>query len=54
VARQTGFRVSEFLFFDDTPENVEGARTAGMQAVLVKSSSDVRDALLQLGLKFET
>jgi FMN phosphatase YigB (HAD superfamily) len=54
VARQTGFRVSEFFFFDDTPENVEGARTAGMHAVLVQSSSDVRGALLQLGLKVES
>jgi glucose-1-phosphatase len=54
VAMQTGLRVSEFLFFDDTPENVEGARTAGMRAVLVQSSSDVHDALLQLGLEVET
>ncbi len=54
VASQTGFRISEFLFFDDSPENVEGARCAGMHAVLVQSSSDVRDALLQLGLKIET
>jgi glucose-1-phosphatase len=50
VANRTGFIVSEFLFFDDTPENIEGARTAGMKAVLVESSSDVSEALLQLGL----
>jgi glucose-1-phosphatase len=54
VASQTGFRASEFLFFDDTPENVEGAQTAGMHAVLVQSSSDIREALLQLGLKIAT
>jgi HAD superfamily hydrolase (TIGR01509 family) len=54
VAGQTGYDPSEFLFFDDTPENVEGARTAGMHAVLVQSNSDVREALLQLGLKVET
>jgi FMN phosphatase YigB (HAD superfamily) len=35
----------EILFFDDTPENVDGARAAGLQAVLVKSPQDVRDAL---------
>lgn len=51
VANRTGFGVSEFLFFDDTPENIEGARIAGMHAVLVESSTDVREALLQLGLK---
>jgi putative hydrolase of the HAD superfamily len=53
VASRTGFNVSEFLFFDDTPENIEGARTAGMHAVLVESSSDVREALLQLGLNIK-
>ncbi len=51
VAARTGFRVSELLFFDDTPENVWGARTAGMPAVLVESSADVREALLCLGIE---
>jgi HAD superfamily hydrolase (TIGR01509 family) len=50
VASRTGFSVSEFLFFDDTPENIDGARSAGMHAVLVESNSNVREALLQLGL----
>jgi glucose-1-phosphatase len=53
VAKQTGFFASECLFFDDTPENIDGARTAGMRAVLVRSIGDVRDALLELGLKFD-
>jgi len=51
VAGRTGFRVSEILFFDDVPANVDGARTAGMQAVLVKSSADVREALERLGVR---
>jgi len=53
VAARTGFQVSAFLFFDDAPENVEGARVAGMRAVLVKSTADVRGALSQLGIESE-
>jgi glucose-1-phosphatase len=37
------------LFFDDLSENVAGARDVGLQAVHVRSSADVRKALLQLG-----
>ena len=51
VAARTGLKVSELLFFDDTPENVAGARVAGMPAVLVKSTTDVRRALTQLGVE---
>lgn len=53
VATRTGFQASEFLFFDDAPENVEGARVAGMRAVLVKSAADVREDLRQLGIESE-
>jgi putative hydrolase of the HAD superfamily len=48
IARRTGFPASAFMFFDDTLENVMGARTAGMQAVHVRSTDDVRVALLKL------
>ena len=44
VAGRAGFQVREILFFDDTAENITGARAAGMQAVLVRSSRDVRSA----------
>ena len=54
VAGRIGFQVSELLFFDDTPENVDGARTVGIRAVLVESSADVREALLRLGIEVET
>ncbi len=37
---------SSILFFDDLPENVEGAQDAGLQAVLVRSPRDVADALV--------
>jgi putative hydrolase of the HAD superfamily len=48
VARRAGFPASAFIFFDDTLENVMGARRAGMQAVHVQSTDDVRVALLKL------
>jgi putative hydrolase of the HAD superfamily len=53
VAKRIGLQASALLFFDDTAENVEGARTAGMQAVHVGSSADIREALLQLGVEAE-
>jgi FMN phosphatase YigB (HAD superfamily) len=45
VARAMKTAEPNILFFDDTPENVVGARQAGLQAVLVESPRDVRDAL---------
>jgi glucose-1-phosphatase len=54
VARLMGFEPDEILFFDDGVENVEGARAAGMHAVLVGSIDDVRDALGKSGLKLES
>jgi putative hydrolase of the HAD superfamily len=45
VAEQIGVPMHETLFFDDTLENVEGARAAGLQAIHVKRPQDVRDAL---------
>jgi HAD superfamily hydrolase (TIGR01509 family) len=45
VAHEIGVPLGAILFFDDTMENIEGARAAGMPAVHVKSPQDVRDAL---------
>ncbi|HEX4782206.1 MAG TPA: HAD family phosphatase [Usitatibacter sp.] len=45
VARRIGVDPGAILFFDDTPQNVEGARDAGLQAVLVRSPEDVARAL---------
>ena len=53
VARNMGFEPREVLFFDDSPGNVEEARTAGMQAVMVHSIADARRALSQLGVEVE-
>jgi putative hydrolase of the HAD superfamily len=48
IVRRTGLPASAFIFFDDTLENVMGARRAGMQGVHVNSTDDVRVALLKL------
>jgi HAD superfamily hydrolase (TIGR01509 family) len=45
ISREIGVPLARILFFDDTLANVEGARTAGLQAVHVKSPQDVEDAL---------
>jgi HAD superfamily hydrolase (TIGR01509 family) len=50
AAARAGFRAAEILFIDDTPENITGARAAGMHAVLVRSCRDVRTALNELGI----
>jgi FMN phosphatase YigB (HAD superfamily) len=45
VAREIGVPLGAILFFDDTLENVEGARSAGLRAVHVKTPQDVKLAL---------
>lgn len=47
VAAEIGVRLDEILFFDDTRENVEGARVVGMQAVHVQSTVDIERALAE-------
>jgi FMN phosphatase YigB (HAD superfamily) len=37
--------LASILFFDDTMENIEGARAAGLKAIQVKEPSDVSRAL---------
>lgn len=45
VAREIGVAPGRILFFDDSLENVEGARRAGMQAVHVTRDGTVAEAL---------
>lgn len=45
IAREIGVAPQRILFFDDTAANVEGARAAGLEAVLVGSPEDVARAL---------
>ncbi len=48
VTSAIGASPTSILFFDDAPENVEGAIDAGMQAVHVTSTESVRAALSRL------
>jgi glucose-1-phosphatase len=50
VVSAIGVPASRILFFDDSAENVEGARACGLQAVHVGSSDDVAGALAALGI----
>lgn len=50
VLSEIGMSAPEVLLFDDLPANVEGARAMGLQAVLVRSPDDVRDALARHAL----
>jgi FMN phosphatase YigB (HAD superfamily) len=50
VVKAIGVPASRIVFFDDSAENVQGARNSGLQAVHVRSPDDVADALTALGL----
>lgn len=45
VAAAVGVPAGRILFFDDTVANIEGAKAAGLQSVLVRSTGDVARAL---------
>ena len=45
VARAIGVALGRILFFDDTAANIDGARAAGLNAVLVRSPQDVSRAV---------
>jgi len=48
VASAIGTAYENILFFDDTDENVRGARVLGMQAVHVRALADIENALGKL------
>jgi putative hydrolase of the HAD superfamily len=50
VAELVGLPPSKILFLDDGEVNVVGARDAGMAAAHVKSVSDIREALMAVGV----
>ena len=51
IANELDLPVDELLFFDDLQENVDGAKAAGLQAVLVRTPEDVRNALEAIGYR---
>ena len=50
VVNAIGVPASRIVFFDDSAENVAGARAYGLTAVHVKSSDDVATTLAALGI----
>ena len=50
VVKTIGVPGPRILFFDDTRENVEGARACGLQAVHITSDADVASAVVKMGL----
>jgi putative hydrolase of the HAD superfamily len=50
VVKAIGVPAQRIVFFDDSIENVEGARARGLQAVHVRSIADVADTLAALEL----
>ena len=50
VVKAIGAPASRILFFDNSAENIEGARARGLAAVHVTSPGDVADALAALGI----
>lgn len=46
AARRFGVETDTCIFVDDTPENVDGARTAGMQAIHFTDAETLRTQLL--------
>lgn len=49
IADATAIDLDRMLFFDDTAENVAGAQSAGMKAILVSGHLDVKKALSEIG-----
>ena len=50
VVGAIGVPAARIVFFDDSAENIAGARACGLAAVHVKSSDDVAGALAALGI----
>lgn len=50
VARRMGVAPEGILFFDDMRQNIDGARSVGMQGVYVSTPQDIHEALARIGL----
>jgi putative hydrolase of the HAD superfamily len=52
AAKLAGVSPNDVFFCDDLPENVEGARAAGFDAVVFTTAAALNDALRQRGVRF--
>jgi HAD superfamily hydrolase (TIGR01509 family) len=50
VVKEIGVPAARIVFFDDSADNIEGARARGLTAIHVTSVRDVADALKALGI----
>lgn len=50
ILNDISVKPNELLFFDDSAENIEGAKRLGIQSVLVTDSESAVTALNQLNL----
>src|SRR4051794_3477637 len=50
VVKEIGVPARRIVFFDDSKENIEGARARGLTAVHVTSTRDIAEALAALGI----
>ena len=50
VVKAIGVPASRIVFFDDSAENIAGARARGLNTVHVRSPDDVATALAALGI----
>jgi putative hydrolase of the HAD superfamily len=50
VVKEIGVPASRIVFFDDSADNIEGARARGLIAVHVTSTRDIAEALAALGI----
>jgi putative hydrolase of the HAD superfamily len=48
IAEAIGVKLSRIMFFDDSLENVEGARAIGLRAVHVRSIADIEGSLQEI------
>ena len=50
LLERCGIRAEESLFIDDTPANVDGARAAGLQTLLLEDPGQLEAALTEQGI----
>jgi len=48
IAEAVGVKLQRMVFFDDSLENVEGARAIGLRAVHVRSLADIEGSLQEI------
>jgi putative hydrolase of the HAD superfamily len=52
VLSKMHLKASEVIFIDNMPENIKGARRAGLKAILFKNSRGMEADLRRIGLRF--